>query len=191
MGALPAGSGGRRDAVAGAFHRFRSARVHDPTLGHDLLAAVSAMTQGGETLRAQELLAGVLRRVVSRHGDAAPTAASSDAGVCRLMMVREFIDAHHSDDLRIEALARIAGLSRAHLTRAFTRAFGVAPHGYLNAVRLRHAQQILLRGQPIAEAAAACGFVDQSHLTRRFKGAFGVPPGAWLAQMRGGRTSDA
>jgi AraC-like DNA-binding protein len=96
------------------------------------------------------------------------------------------VHAHHSDDLRIEALARIAGLSRAHLTRAFTRAFGVAPHGYLNAVRLRHAQQILLRGQSIAEAAAACGFVDQSHLTRRFKGAFGAPPGASLVQMRGG-----
>jgi AraC-like DNA-binding protein len=44
----------------------------------------------------------------------------------------------------------------------------------------------LLRGQSIADAEVACGFVDQSHLTRRFKGAFGVPPGAWLAQRRGG-----
>jgi AraC-like DNA-binding protein/quercetin dioxygenase-like cupin family protein len=163
---------------------FRWPRVHDPSLGRRLLVALSAMAQGGETLRAQELLAAVLRRAVSRHGGAVPTAAGADAGVCRLTMVREFIDAHHSDDLRIEALARIASLSRAHLTRAFTRAFGVAPHGYLNAVRLRHAQQALLRGQSIAEAAAACGFVDQSHFTRRFKGAFGVPPGAWLAQMR-------
>lgn len=126
----------------------------------------------------------MLRRVVSRHGDAAPLAANADAGACRLTTVREFIDARHGDDLRIEALAALVGLSRAHLTRAFTRAFGVAPHGYLNAVRLRHAQQALLCGQTIAEAAAACGFVDQSHLTRRFKGAFGVPPGAWLAQMR-------
>jgi AraC-like DNA-binding protein len=162
---------------------FRSPRVHDTALGRGLLAAVSAMAQGGEALRAQELLAAVLRRVVSRHGDAKLRAANADAGAWRLTTVRDFIDAHHGSDLRIEPLAALAGLSRAHLTRAFTRAFGVAPHGYLNAVRLRHAQQALLRGQSIAEAAAACGFVDQSHFTRRFKGAFGVPPGAWLAQM--------
>jgi AraC-like DNA-binding protein len=163
---------------------FRSPRVRDPALGRRLLMATSAMVQGGETLRAQELLAAALRRVVSRHGGTAPWAASADAGTRRLTTVREFIDAHHGNDLRIEALATLAELSRSHLTRAFTHAFGVAPHGYLNAVRLRHAQQALLRGQPIADAAAACGFVDQSHFTRRFKGAFGLPPGAWLAQMR-------
>ncbi len=166
---------------------FRSPRVHDPALGRCLLAAVSAMAQGGETLRAQELLAAVLRRVVSRHAGAAPLAANADAGARRLTAIREFIDAHHGSDLRIEALASLAGLSRSHLTRAFTRSFGVAPHGYLNAVRLRHAQQALLRGQPIADAAVTCGFLDQSHFTRRFKGAFGVPPGAWLAQMRSGK----
>jgi AraC-like DNA-binding protein len=163
---------------------LRAPRVHDPALARALLAAIAALAQPGETLRAQALLAQALRQVLSRHGDAPLPCVDADAARRRLNDVREFIDAHHGEDLRIEALAALAGLSRAHLTRAFSRAFGVAPHRYLNAVRLRCAQQALLRGRPLVEAAAASGFVDQSHFTRRFKGAFGVPPGAWLAQMR-------
>ena len=80
-------------------------------------------------------------------------------------------------------LARAAGLSRVHVSRAFARQFGMPPHAYLNALRLRHARQALLAGQSLADVAAACGFADQSHFTRRFKGSLGVTPGVWLKQM--------
>ncbi len=166
---------------------WRRPHVHDPALARGLLATMAALTQPGETLRAQALLARALRRVLLRHGEAPPPDVGADAARQRLNSVRDFIEAHHGEDLRIEALATLAGLSRAHLTRAFSRAFGVAPHGYLNAVRLRRAQQALLRGQSLTEAAVASGFADQSHFTRRFKGAFGVPPGAWLTQMHAAR----
>jgi AraC-like DNA-binding protein len=173
------------DRAALSVH-LRAPHVHDPASARALLAAVESMAQPGETLRAQTLLAGALRQLFARHGDASLPAVPDDAARQRLDAVREFIDAHHAEDLRVEALAALAGLSRAHLTRAFACAYGAPPHAYLNAVRLRHAQQALRRGQTIADAAAAAGFADQSHFTRRFKGAFGVPPGAWLAQMQAG-----
>jgi AraC-like DNA-binding protein len=171
------------DASAWCGH-FRWPQAHDPRLARQLLAAVESLTQPAETLCAQALLARALRRALTFHGDAPPPAPPADASRQRLAWVRDFIEVHHDRDLRIEALAALAGLSRAHLTRAFARAFGIAPHAYLNAVRLRRAQGALLRGQPLAEAAVAAGFADQSHFTRRFKGTFGVPPGAWLAQVR-------
>ena len=163
---------------------FRWPRAYDPMLARQLLAAVAARTRPAETLRAQTLLAATLRHALTRHGDAPPPTPPADASRRPLTRVRDFIEAHHDQDLRIEALAALAGLSRAHLTRAFSRAFGIAPHAYLNAVRLRRAQHELLHGRPLADAAMAAGFVDQSHFTRRFKGAFGLPPGRWLAQMQ-------
>jgi AraC-like DNA-binding protein len=159
-------------------------KVHDPHLGSELLRAAACLEQPGETLRAQELLTSALRRIVERHGVRASTPLSDAIGRRRLEVVREFLHAHCDEDLKIEHLAAQCGLSRAHLTRAFTRTFGVAPHGYLNALRLRRAQRALLEGRSIADAALACGFSDQSHFTRRFKGAFGATPRAWLMQMQ-------
>ncbi|WP_266160700.1 helix-turn-helix transcriptional regulator, partial [Dyella silvatica] len=91
------------------------------------------------------------------------------------------------EDITVERLAILAGLSRVHLTRAFAKSMGVPPHTYLNMVRLRHAQRALLSGQGLADAALSSGFADQSHFNRRFKGSIGLAPGAWLKQMTGSR----
>jgi AraC-like DNA-binding protein len=159
-------------------------KVHDPGLGRELLRAAASLEQPAETLRAQELLSSALRRIVERHGVRAPVRTPGGVGSRRLGAAREYLHAHCSEDLKIEQLAAACGLSRAHLTRAFTHAFGMAPHAYLNALRLRRAQCTLLEGRSIADTAAASGFADQSHFTRRFKGAFGATPHAWLMQMR-------
>lgn len=98
--------------------------------------------------------------------------------------VRDYLHAHYCENVTVQDLAPVAGLSRVHLTRAFTQRFGAPPHLYLNAVRLRQAQAAMLAGTPLAEVAAACGFADQSHFTRRFKGSVGTPPAQWLRQMR-------
>jgi AraC-like DNA-binding protein len=159
-------------------------KVHDRGLGGELLRAAASLEQPGETLRAQELVASALRLIVERHGVRTAAPLPGRVGPRRLERVREYMHAHCNEDLKIERLAQLCGLSRAHLTRAFTQAFGVAPHGYLNALRLRRAQRALLEGGSIADTAAASGFADQSHFTRRFKGAFGATPHAWLTQMQ-------
>lgn len=165
---------------------FRSPVVRDPALAALFTRALTAVPQPYETLRAEELLAQLVACILLRHGEAAVRAGSPPSGAGqRMQRVREYLDAHYAQDVTVEELALVAGLSRAHLTRAFTRQFGVPPHLYLNGVRLRHAQAALLAGEPIADAALACGFADQSHFTRRFKGAVGISPARWLRQMSG------
>lgn len=84
--------------------------------------------------------------------------------------------------LRIDALAREAGVHPVHLARAFRRFFGCTPGEYLRGERLERAARLLGSGRrPVAEVALDCGFSDQSHFTRRFTSAFGVPP----ARFRG------
>jgi len=165
---------------------FRQPVVHDPQAAAALQRAMAAIGQPQEALRGEELTTAVLVQLLQRHGETvADGAPARSPGVQRLLRVRDHIRAHASQDLSVAELAREAGLSRVHLSRAFAQHFGVPPHVYLNAVRLEHAKRLLLAGLAPALAALDAGFADQSHFSRRFKGATGLTPGGWLSQMRG------
>lgn len=159
--------------------------VRDAAMGRALARAISAAGQAQESLRAEELTRSVLVRLLQRYGERRSSGDETrSAGMARMVCVRDYLRSHFDQDITVDALAREAGLSRVHLTRAFAQQFGVPPHIYLNAVRLERAQAGMLAGQSLAEVAAGCGFADQSHFSRRFKGSVGVAPGAWLRQMR-------
>jgi AraC-like DNA-binding protein len=85
----------------------------------------------------------------------------------------------------LAACARLAGLSRQHLCRAFTRRFGAPPLRYRRHAALRRAAALLCADeQPIADIAAACGFDDHRWFIRAFKARFGLPPGAFRQRQR-------
>ena len=176
-----------RDAGAGIdFPRhFRSPVARDPALARAFVSAVAALDQDGETLRAQELLTTLVADLFARQGEAGRLRVDVlPPGAQRLNAARDFLAAHYQRDVGIAELAEKTGLSRAHLTRAFSRHFGAPPHVWLNSVRLGRARELLLANHGIAEVAAACGFADQSHFSRRFKRSMGLTPLQWVRQMR-------
>jgi len=136
-----------------------------------------------EALRAESLMHAFLRTMLGRHGERQPSAGAAPhaGGAAALGRARDYIRSCYAHDMTVADLARVAGLSRAHLTRAFGAAYHMPPHVYLNAVRIAQAQARIRLGMPLAAVALECGFADQSHLTRRFKGAVGVTPAAWRA----------
>jgi AraC-like DNA-binding protein len=91
--------------------------------------------------------------------------------------VQDFIAAHYNQSLSIDRLAAEAGLSPFHFIRVFRREVGLPPHAYLSQLRVRKAKALLARGERLAAAALAVGFVDQSHLNRHFKRITGFTPG--------------
>ena len=148
------------------------------------LLAQSSEGLPAETLRTETLLLSLLSTLLARHGER-PQAAMPPRHVdlARLARVKDYIRANFRLDLTVAELAAVAGLSRAHLTRAFAAAFHTPPHVYLNAVRIGHAQTLIRLGMPLAAVAADCGFADQSHFARRFKGCVGTSPAAWRAAL--------
>ena len=90
---------------------------------------------------------------------------------------RDYIRAHYAENISLDTLSNIAGISPYHLARMFQRQVGLPPHSYLTHVRVEHAKTMLGADIPLAEVALAVGFTDQSHLTRRFKRIVGVTPG--------------
>jgi transcriptional regulator of acetoin/glycerol metabolism len=91
--------------------------------------------------------------------------------------IREYVDAHLSEQMELPVLAGVAGLSVFHFAREFKRTAGITPHQYILRKRVERAET-LLGGTDLSlsEIAIASGFSDQSHLTRRFRQILGATP---------------
>ncbi len=89
---------------------------------------------------------------------------------------RDYLHSHLHQDIGLDDLARVTGVDRFRLSRAFKAAFGMAPHAYLIQLRLTRARHLLARGEAPVSVAAALGFADQSHLGRWFQRAYRMTP---------------
>lgn len=104
-----------------------------------------------------------------------------------LIRARDFLRQHFTRTVSLEELARLTGLSRFHLVRAFAKEFGLPPHAYQIHVQIERAKALLDAGVLPAVVAAETGFSDQSHFTRHFKKIAGMTPRQYADQRRNGR----
>jgi AraC family transcriptional regulator len=101
-----------------------------------------------------------------------------------LTLVKEYIQNHLHQDLKLIELAAIAQLSPYHFLRLFKQSMGATPHQYILQCRLNQAEYLLQHSDlSIVEIAIKTGFCDQSHLTRYLKRIMSVTP-KQLLQMR-------
>jgi AraC-like DNA-binding protein len=95
----------------------------------------------------------------------------------RAHRICEYIHSNLGQNISLEALAEMAGLSTHHFARAFKQTVGMPPHGYVLQRRIEHAQQMLRNTDlPMSEIALSAGFSDQSHLARHFRRITGMSP---------------
>jgi AraC-like DNA-binding protein len=86
------------------------------------------------------------------------------------------------DPLTVDDLARAAGLSRAHFSREFRRAFGESPHVYLLTRRLERAASMLRStDRTVADICIAVGLDSIGSFTTSFTRMFGRSPTAYRA----------
>ncbi|MGL6339868.1 MAG: helix-turn-helix domain-containing protein [Waterburya sp.] len=91
--------------------------------------------------------------------------------------VLDFIEAYLDTDIRLEDLAKIAGISKYYFCRLFKQAMQIPPHQYVVRRRIERAKELLKYSDlTIVEIALACGFAHQSHLSRHFKRIIGISP---------------
>jgi len=99
-----------------------------------------------------------------------------------LLRARDLADARYFEPLGVDDLARAAGLSRAHFSREFRRAFGESPHAYLLTRRLERAAALLRNtDNSVAEICLAVGLQGIGSFTTSFKRSFGMTPTAYRA----------
>ncbi|MHA6765349.1 helix-turn-helix transcriptional regulator [Streptacidiphilus sp. PAMC 29251] len=117
------------------------------------------------------------RAVGGGGAGAAVDSVRPDPGIAQSL--RDLLDERLLEGIALEEAARLVHAHPTHLVRAFSGAFGIAPHQYLMSRRVDLARRLLLDGQPPSGVATAAGFYDQSHLTRHFKRVVGVTPGRY------------
>jgi len=101
-----------------------------------------------------------------------------------LTLVKDYIDGHLHQDLKLNELAAIAQLSPYHFLRLFKQSMGITPHQYILQCRLNQAKHLLQHSElSLVEIAIRTGFCDQSHLTRYFRRMLGTTP-RQLLQLR-------
>ena len=161
---------------------FARPHVADPQMAGQFRRLCDSLAETGcESLRVETLVRAFLDTMLRRHGETPQLSASRsrDVNGAVLANIKDYIRTHYANDITVSDLAVVAGVSRAHLTHAFSTAFHTPPHVFLNTVRVAQAQSRIRGGMPLARVALECGFADQSHLTRRFKGSVGVTPSVW------------
>src|SRR6266536_5989052 len=99
-----------------------------------------------------------------------------------LLRARDLADARYFESLRVDDLARAAGLSRAHFSVEFRRAFGESPHAYLLTRRLERAAALLrTTDHSVADICMSVGLLSVGSFTTSFSRTFGLSPTAYRA----------
>jgi AraC-like DNA-binding protein len=97
-----------------------------------------------------------------------------------LLRAKDLADARYVEPLGVDDLAAAAGLSRAHFSREFRRAFGESPHGYLLTRRLERAAALLRNtDRSVGEICLDVGLTSVGSFTTSFKRTFGQTPTAY------------
>ncbi|MBO9564938.1 MAG: helix-turn-helix domain-containing protein [Niastella sp.] len=90
--------------------------------------------------------------------------------------VREIL--HESkDDWKLADLARSVNIHPVHLSRHFSKYFGMSLGDYVRAIKVQRALTLLPNDElSLTDISFECGFADQSHFIRSFKSFYQVTP---------------
>ncbi len=131
---------------------------------------------------------GVLMAARLLRNDASSKVGRAAAGgleTGRLRRVIDHVEEQLSENLTLETLSTIAGLSAHHFASAFRASTGVSPHRYILERRIaRSIERLSLGKESVTEIAHALGFSSHGHFTTSFRRHTGVTPTTFAARRR-------
>lgn len=96
-----------------------------------------------------------------------------------------------TENLNLNELAAVVGLSRGYFSKAFKTTFGISPYNYILVQRVELAKRRMLsEAVPLSRIALETGWADQAHLSRMFRRTVGVSPAKWRMKQTGVIASD-
>lgn len=107
----------------------------------------------------------------------------SDARVQRVI---DYLESSLSEEVSLNDLAAIAGLTPNYFLNSFKKATGKTPHKYLRDLRMARAKELLANPQlSVLAVALATGYSSQSHFTTVFNKELGVTPAKFRTKVLG------
>jgi AraC-like DNA-binding protein len=126
-------------------------------------------------------------RIIGVTGISRDLNAPSDkaTGFAELASALKLMQARYTESLRIEDIARKAGLSVYQFEQRVQRVFQMSPLQLLHKLRLDEATRLLREtDKTLADIAIETGWCDQSAFTRHFSRYAGMAPGKFRAMSK-------
>ena len=94
-----------------------------------------------------------------------------------IYLVADFINHNYNREIKIEEMAKLAGLSKNYFGAAFKKALGETPHSYLIKIRISKAKVLLeTTNYSLSNISKKVGFKKPSSFTSQFKASTGMIP---------------
>lgn len=106
--------------------------------------------------------------------------------VIALRRVRDHIDRHSPEPLRLSDLAALSGMNKFHLVRIFRTTYGETPMRYLSRRRIAHAQDLLRHANlTVTEICMLVGYSSLGSFSAKFTALVGESPVAYQRRWAG------
>lgn len=156
-------------------------QIRDPQIEHIGWALQAEVEQGypSGNLYMESMAIALAVQLLHRHSSVANVRSLPIGGLSpqKLRQVLSFIEDNLRQDLALQTIAEVAGLSVSHLKVLFRRSAGIPVHQYVIRRRVDRAVLLLRQGKlSISEIALETGFAHQSHLAMHMRRILGVSP---------------
>ncbi|HEX6749539.1 MAG TPA: AraC family transcriptional regulator [Longimicrobium sp.] len=163
--------------AAAAGHRAPPAANHAKPGVVACLAAAEGLCDEADAVDGEAAACRLAERVLSSCGCTVRVPAHERMTHAVIARVRDHLRANCGRRVTLDELARLAGMCRFALVRAFTKEVGIPPHAYQTHLRVALARELIAGGRRLTDVALEVGFTDQSHMNRHFKSLVGTTPG--------------
>lgn len=125
------------------------------------------------------------RLLTGPHGGTVRQIALADSALSYVNRAITWMRDNYATAVRIEDLARMAGMSTSVFHRHFRAVTAMSPLQFQKRIRLQQARSLLI-AQPgdVAAVAHLVGYDSASQFTREYRRMFGAPPGQDAARLR-------
>lgn len=159
--------------------RFKQTVLYQSDLAVSLHELHQMILEGQTDFQKEELLLFLMEQLLRDYSATASPSHAEELSA-EIKIICEYMESHYAENITLNHLIELTGLSKFRLLRLFTKEKGISPYRYLETIRINQAKRLLEHGILPVEVAFQTGFSDQSHFTNFFKKLIGLTPKQYM-----------